>query len=153
MELRDQDFQVGDEVVYVERIAPRVGTVCKVHEGPSGYLVYVESLETIPVMVGKFDILFHRDAITIDEHGRLTAIDHDYVKPRAPKVVTKEPHEFTLFEKVLVRNFGNCSWQCDFFSFFGPEYDEEYPYICIGSNHSECIPFAGNEHLVGKVTE
>ena len=53
--------------------------------------------------------------------------------------------EFKPFDKVLVRNYNTEKWGV---SFFG--YKEESDYVCTDyCSWSQCIPYEGNEHLLG----
>lgn len=59
----------------------------------------------------------------------------------------KEP-QFKPFEKVLVRDAESDKWRCAFYSYFEPY--SAYPYVTISNGaYAMCIPFEGNEHLVG----
>lgn len=60
------------------------------------------------------------------------------VKPTCP---------FKPFDKVLVRDNDNQEWAASFFS----HYDEDCisNYYCIGIHYNQCIPYEGNEHLLG----
>ena len=53
-------------------------------------------------------------------------------------------HKFTPFDRVLVRDADDDVWRIQFYS---------HPYgelhACLNSVHVQCIPFAGNEHLLG----
>lgn len=65
---------------------------------------------------------------------------------RITRVEKKAPH-FKIYDKVLVRNRKQ-SWKIDFFSHyvqFGI-----YNFRTLGGYYEYCIPFDGNEHLVGK---
>lgn len=57
--------------------------------------------------------------------------------------------QFKPFDKVLVRDMDDEEWTPAFYA----DYDEEsnsYVVIgCFGSSYNQCIPFEGNEHLVG----
>jgi len=55
---------------------------------------------------------------------------------------------FKPFQKVLVRDAKDDVWKADFFSNY-VEDDESLPYICVGSLYKLCIPYEGNEHLLG----
>lgn len=64
------------------------------------------------------------------------------------KVHDKEPdqgHQFKPFERVLVRDGDFNKWEINFFSHI----DEEGDYFCIRSYWKQCIPYEGNEHLLG----
>lgn len=56
---------------------------------------------------------------------------------------------FVPFQKVLVRDTEDEEWKCDFFSCNTSS--KTYSYVCVGSRYFYCIPYEGNEHLVGKV--
>jgi hypothetical protein len=61
--------------------------------------------------------------------------------------VKKEPeHEFKPFDHVLVRDDDEQHWICDFFS----NVEEDRTFCCVGGTWHQCIPYEGNEHLVGK---
>lgn len=51
------------------------------------------------------------------------------------------------FDKVLVRDDENNIWYANYFSHYRE--DEDYPYVCIDSSYRYCIPYEGNEHLLG----
>lgn len=61
--------------------------------------------------------------------------------------VTKQEtkHQFKPFDRVLVRDRNDREWGCDFFSHIA----EDNRYICIYSWWKQCIPYEGNEHLLG----
>lgn len=54
-------------------------------------------------------------------------------------------HQFKPFDKVLVRDIDEHEWECSLFSHI----DEEGYYVCVGSWWMQCIPYEGNEHLLG----
>lgn len=49
------------------------------------------------------------------------------------------------FDKVLVRDGDQYEWQCNFFSGM----DKENFYLCVSARWEQCIPYEGNEHLLG----
>ena len=51
------------------------------------------------------------------------------------------------FDKVLVRPENSHIWECDIFSSYNSECSN--PYHCIGAWYEQCIPYEGNEHLLG----
>lgn len=51
------------------------------------------------------------------------------------------------FDKVLVRGGDGQKWTHDFFGFL--DKDKGLPFVCVGYYVSQCIPFEGNEHLLG----
>lgn len=57
----------------------------------------------------------------------------------------KEPgHEFKPFEQVLVRCCNESAWNCDYFS-----RKDANIFVCVGDAWEQCIPYAGNEKLLG----
>lgn len=61
------------------------------------------------------------------------------IKPECP---------FKPFDKVLVRDAEGLEWYANYFSHYR-EYDQGYPYACMGVYFRYCIPYEGNEHLLG----
>ena len=59
-------------------------------------------------------------------------------------------HEFKPFDKVLVRRASpNNIWQPDIFCMYNNT-NKNYPYMTMcGCSWTECIPYEGNEELVG----
>lgn len=59
----------------------------------------------------------------------------------------KHKCEFKPFDKVLGRNEKDDVWEADLFSHYRKE--SQYPFRCIGCSRKYCIPYEGNEHLLG----
>lgn len=59
----------------------------------------------------------------------------------------RKKSQFKPFEKVLVRDEESDKWKCAFYSHFEPK--GIYHYCTTGGVYAMCIPFEGNEHLVG----
>lgn len=55
---------------------------------------------------------------------------------------------FKPFDKVLVRDDMNNKWLLNLFAYYDGE-DKYYPYVCINGRYGHCIPYEGNEHLLG----
>ena len=60
---------------------------------------------------------------------------------RVEDVKKKPEHEFKPFDKVLVKDSDTDIWICDVF---------DDTFYCIRGICNYCIPYEGNEHLVGK---
>ena len=58
-----------------------------------------------------------------------------------------DPSNFKPFDKVLMRMDKYCKWEADLFSSYDPNCDN--PFHCIGIWCPMCIPYVGNEHLLG----
>lgn len=87
---------------------------------------------------------------TESEKQRLIEALQESTDPRAVDclkklgIEVKPKCEFKPFDKVLTRDYENQRWSADFFS-----HKEEKYYMCIGCSWNECIPYEGNEHLLG----
>lgn len=69
----------------------------------------------------------------------------EYLK-RFFNIEQKQEYEFKPFDKVLVKDHDEDSeWRCGLFS----HKNEDGLYICVGSIYEQCIPYEGNEHLLG----
>lgn len=70
----------------------------------------------------------------------------DYQELELPK-----PHydisNFKPYQKVLIRFGNNDTWRADFFSHI--KEDRGRYFVGIGYANKQCIPFEGNEHLLG----
>ena len=58
-----------------------------------------------------------------------------------------EKHEFKPKEWVLVRDTDEQNWRLGIYSHY--DKDNHFPYRCIGMAYMQCIPYEGNEHLLG----
>lgn len=61
--------------------------------------------------------------------------------------IEKPKCKFKAFDKVLGRNEKDDVWEADLFSHYREE--SQYPFRCIGFSRKYCIPYEGNEHLLG----
>lgn len=73
----------------------------------------------------------------------------DYAKQlKAKPKPTNDKYQFKPYEKVLVRDTDDQSWKIDFFGYIKEDKDADFPYVCL-SEWAYCIPYKGNEHLLG----
>ena len=73
----------------------------------------------------------------------------EYLK-RFFNIEQKQEYEFKPFDKVLVRDdYENSKWSCNLFC----EKSEDGTYSCVGGYWDMCIPYEGNEHLLGTTNE
>lgn len=68
-------------------------------------------------------------------------------EPTYKKVSDPPEHEFEPFERVLVRDVDTDKWTVDLYGF--KENNDDYVYQCVGGCCVYCIPYEGNEHLLG----
>ena len=80
-----------------------------------------------------FDLMENSYTFVVD-CGRMTAVE-------------KKAPDFKPYDRVLVRNRKQ-SWKIDLFSHY--EQFGSFLYRTLGGYYEYCIPFKGNEHLVGK---
>lgn len=59
----------------------------------------------------------------------------------------KPAHEFKPFDRVLVRDNNHCRWTIDFYSYYIKGC--QFPYKTLAGGYCQCIPYKGNEHLIG----
>lgn len=69
-----------------------------------------------------------------------------------PETLQVEPVKsecpFKAFDKVLVRDNERQVWRANYFSHYEGD-DEELSYVCMDYPYRYCIPYEGNEHLLG----
>lgn len=82
----------------------------------------------------------------------ITFIEQHYKGKYNPEILQVEPVKptcpFKSFDKVLVRDEEEDLWYANFFSHYNED-DKCYPYSCIDTHYRYCIPYEGNEHLLG----
>lgn len=67
----------------------------------------------------------------------------DWSKFEVPGQETKP--QFKPFDKVLVRDCDTETWGCNLFGYI----DKDGDYMCVNGPWSQCVPYEGNEHLLG----
>lgn len=55
---------------------------------------------------------------------------------------------FKPFDKVLARCNEDRVWRCELFSHYNT-FNKQFPYVCLSSVYKYCIPYEGNQHLLG----
>lgn len=96
----------------------------------------------------RFNTSIYIDCIPASEDMKeklFKAIDDAGYKWDGENLVKKE-HQFKPFDKVLVRDNNDASWKIDIYSHYT---DDNYPFTTITNSYKQCIPFKGNEHLIG----
>ena len=165
-------FKVGDEIVkkddptkswYVQGI----DTYCNsdyyyiVTKGQVSNLHFKDQDEwELLVITPKFKIgdIITNGKVTI----KISHIDGDYYYDITRNIANRlfikfqdewklVPNKFDIstlkaFDKVLVRNDNSHVWKCNLYSHYS-----EYPYhyVCADTGYKQCIPYEGNQHLLG----
>ena len=63
-----------------------------------------------------------------------------------------DPNTVQPFDKVLVRDINTYTWRCSLFSHIIKR--ESFPYMCVGSSYTYCVPYnKDTKHLVGTTDE
>ena len=75
----------------------------------------------------------------IEKEGKAWDAEKKQIVDLKPKV------ELKPFDKVLVRDFGSQAWQVSLFGYK----DSDFYYCCNGCGWNQCIPYIGNESLLG----
>ena len=94
--------------------------------------------------IGAEDVRYFEDHRNI----KISAADFLALTPEDVKDAPKEP-EFKPFDRVLVRDGDGYEWIIDFFGGMGKDKDETYRYRCLNTCWRHCIPYKGNERLLG----
>lgn len=55
--------------------------------------------------------------------------------------------------RVLVRDKNTDKWRSNFWGFYDIDHAMNYPYECCGNSYVQCIPYEGNEHLLGTTND
>lgn len=107
---------------------------------------------------GKKDIcctLLFRKATNEERAEFIAAAERYYVGKYNPETLHVDPVKvvepkcsFKPFDKVLVRCNGDSVWRCELFSHYNT-FNKQCPYVCLSSVYKYCIPYEGNEHLLG----
>lgn len=79
--------------------------------------------------------------LALEKEGKVWDAEKKIIVNLKPKC------KFKPFDKVLGRNEKNDVWEADLFSHYRKE--SQYPFRCIGCSRKYCIPYEGNEHLLG----
>jgi hypothetical protein len=109
----------------------------------NGYLsVSLKQIDTISSTLN----IYHGDSHVEVKYGHNSMLQYlegcNILFIELPEETPK--HEFKPFDKVLVRMTANDTWCCDFFSHMNGD-----TYVCICDSFTFCIPYDGNENLVG----
>lgn len=98
-------------------------------------------------------IYCHIKAYADELKGHYTSIGH-FIKDDNVDEWEIIPNKFDIstlkaYDKVLVRDDNNSAWINTFFGFYDTVTNKKYPFIAGSVNWVQCIPYEGNEHLLG----
>lgn len=139
------EFKDGDIVVYGKSVA-----ICR--------RIYKHTLSFYVTLNEMFGLLFADEVESSEEYRFATDEDKQQLFDALAKegkawdaekkqiVDIKKEHQFKPFEKVLVRDSYNDMWRASFFSHIK---EDDGRYVTTGLTWKFCIPYIGNESLVG----
>ena len=107
---------------------------------------------------GKHTKMYVYTVLSVDLQNQRYLVEHNHKhqlfftsQDNFELVQNPKPHydiaNFKPFHKVLVRDRNRDKWQCAWFSGYNKKLP--YPFITTGTDYRQCIPFEGNEHLLG----
>ncbi len=89
-------------------------------------------------------------ALKVD-NDLMSYLNYEVVEPpEKPEKKEEQKHQFKPFDKVLVRDSNEDNWKCGIFSHSS---NGIFAYVCVGASWAQCIPFEGNEELIGTTNE
>ena len=94
----------------------------------------------------------HIKGYSYELKGHYTSIGH-FIKDDNVDEWEIVPNKFDIstlkaYDKVLVRDCNDLIWVNALFGFYDTS-NEKYPFVASVSKWAQCIPYAGNEHLLG----
>lgn len=123
-----------------------------------------EETKTLEKLINKYKFVIGATITNGKIKGKISLRDGDsYVLEDSTHVFFNEVHNWELvpskfdintlkpFDKVLVRSDNSDVWECDFFSLYNPKCSNRFH--CIGAWYNICIPYIGNEHLLGTTND
>lgn len=114
----------------------------------------VQDVEAYKVKITEVDIenyCYVYESVIAKGIGSINFSEQDNWKLASNKfdINTLVPFE----NKVLVRDGNTDTWRPNFWGFYNDNNKNDYPYACCGTVFAQCIPYEGNEHLLGKIDD
>ena len=116
----------------------------KTKEGMKARILCTDVQDVYPI-VAAITGSMGEQVLTFKNNGSYHAVISD---PRdlVLEVPEDEPKpQFKPYQKVLVRDYDECEWHADFYS----HYTKGGVYRCVSYAWNQCVPYEGNEHLLG----
>ena len=131
-----RDYIAGtDKIVAIEDKYKVINFNLKERDSQS----YIKHLEN------KFGAKFNLETLEFEKAAEPKPMSYRQFKDNAsnPSI----PCLFKPFDKVLVRDWENQKWHCNIYSHYSC--NSHYPHVCADGGYKFCIPYEGNEHLLG----
>lgn len=112
----------------------------------------IQDIDTYKVKITEvniYDECYSYESMIAKEIGSIAFNEQDdwELVPNKFDITTLKP-----FDKVLVRLCDADKWDGDFYMWYNNT-QKEFPYYCVNSVWSHCIPYEGNENLIGKTDD
>lgn len=142
----------GDIMMKCDGSYPFISNGVTTEEGGFEYICGTTGLSGSLQTVGNFSIWTDNFCIPASEEVKKRLFDKieeaGYKWNADTLELEKIKQDFKPFDKVLVRNNPFDLWYADIY--LGHFEGRSFPYRCATSYYKTCIPYEGNEHLVGK---
>ena len=163
----EKDFGIGRDYNYRFATDEEKQTLFDVIK-ENGYKWNAETKTLEKLIVAKFKIgdkvkhihtgvYCHIKGYSYELKGHYTSIGH-FIKDDNADEWEIVPNKFDIstlkaYDKVLVRDDNNSAWINAFFGLCDTTTNKKYPFIASAVNWSQCIPYEGNQHLLGTCDE
>ena len=147
IEKTQPEFKDGDIVVYGKSVA-----ICrKIYKSTIYFYVSIDETFGLLSDDNRVSAEGYRFATEEEKQQLFDALAKEGKRWNAEKKVIediKKEYQFKPFEKVLVRDSKDSLWHIDLYEGMLGD-DNEYNYSCMAADWVYCIPYEGNEHLLG----
>ena len=136
-----KEFKAGGVVVL--KSASAIGVVREKRDG----LIADTLIDPILKCFGLSNVRLATDEEINEWNTLLLSYRQHYSKSKRKLI-----HWFLPFDRVLVRDDNNETWKIDLFERYSNE-NEDLCFCCLARDYDYCIPYEGNEHLLGTTNE
>ena len=151
IEKTQPEFKDGDIVVYGKSVA-----ICrKIYKSTIYFYVSIDEIFGLLSDDNRVSAEGYRFATEEEKQQLFDALAKEGKCWDAEKkliVDAKKEYQFKPFEKVLARDSKDSLWHIDLYEGMLGD-DNEYNYCCMASYWVYCIPYEGNEHLLGTIKD
>ena len=144
---KQTEFKDGDIVVYGKSVA-----ICrKIYKHTLYFYVSIDETFGLLSDDNRVSAEGYRYATEAEKQQLFDALAKEGKCWNAEKKIiedAKKEHQFKPFEKVLARDSKDSLWHIDLYEGMLGD-DNEYNYSCMAAVWVYCIPYEGNEHLLG----
>lgn len=147
LEKIEPKFKEGDVLINKNTNKLFLFTGGIINDVMKGYLFFTnDRFESYGLPISSFKLASEEDRNKV--YSTLAKKGYKYDKEQH-KIINQT---FKPFDKVLVKYQSNEKWSINLFSYYDEE-DKDYPYVCLDGRYCYCVPYEGNEYLVGKTVD